>query len=93
MLNTCLFCASLLAPQSAVLKISTPPVRLSSLPQGVVLKLRYSRAGHLFEFPILLSPLPDPVVAAAAYTLTPLLLYIGKDWVAGPLGRLIEARR
>lgn len=68
-----------------------PP--LAPPPQGVVLKLRYSRAGHLFEFPILLSASLDPRVIALAYTLIPLLGYVAKDWVIGPLGRLVERRK
>ena len=36
-----------------------------SLPQGIVLKLRYNRAGHAFEFPIVLSHLVEwPVLLA-----------------------------
>ena len=61
--------------------------------QGVVLKVRYSRAGHLFEFPILLSPTPDPRIIAAAYTLIPLVTYIVRDWVVGPIAKLIETRK
>lgn len=37
-------------------RASHPPWALL---QGIVLKLRYNRAGHLFEFPIMLSPLLD----------------------------------
>lgn len=72
---------------------SSLPLSLPALPQGVTLKLRYSRAGHLFEFPILLSPTLDPYIIAGAYTLIPLATYVAKDWVAGPLGRLLERRR
>lgn len=44
-----------------------PPTPLSSKHrlQGIVLKLRYNRAGHMFEFPILLSPLLDWNILAA----------------------------
>ena len=59
----------------------------------MVLKVRYSRAGHLFEFPILLSPTPDPRIIAAAYTLIPLVTYIVRDWVVGPIAKLIETRK
>lgn len=62
--------------------------------QGITLKLRYNRAGHLFEFPVLLSPSPtDWPTLAAAYLLPPLLYVAGRDWVVGPLQRGVEARR
>lgn len=62
--------------------------------QGITLKLRYNRAGHLFEFPILLStsPLHWPTLAGA-YLLPPLLYLGGRDLVVGPLARGIAARR
>lgn len=62
--------------------------------QGITLKLRYNRAGHLFEFPILLStsPLHWPTLAGA-YLLPPLLYLGGRDLVVGPLSRGIAARR
>ncbi len=66
----------------------TPPL------QGITLKLRYNRAGHLFEFPILLSSSPlDWPTLAGAYLLPPLLYLAGRDLVVGPLSRGIAARR
>ncbi|KAL4442759.1 hypothetical protein ABPG77_006753 [Micractinium sp. CCAP 211/92] len=62
--------------------------------QGITLKLRYNRAGHLFEFPILLSSSPlDWPTLAGAYLLPPLLYLAGRDLVVGPLSRGIAARR
>lgn len=58
------------------------------------MKLRYNRAGHLFEFPVLLSSNPlDWPVLAAAYLLPPLVYLAGRDLVVGPLQRGVEARR
>jgi hypothetical protein len=66
-----------------------PPVR-----QGITLKLRYNRAGHLFEFPVLLSSNPlDWPVLAAAYLAPPLLYLTARDLVVGPLRRRIDAAR
>ena len=62
--------------------------------QGITLKLRYNRAGHLFEFPVLLSSNPfDWPTLAAAYLLPPLAYAIGGKLVVGPLRRGVEARR
>lgn len=70
-----------------------PAISPYCLAQGVTLKLRYNRAGHLFEFPILLSSSPDATVAAAAYALVPLVTYLAKSWVVDPLASRIEKRR
>ncbi|EFN53601.1 hypothetical protein CHLNCDRAFT_58555 [Chlorella variabilis] len=62
--------------------------------QGITLKLRYNCAGHLFEFPVLLSSNPlDWPTLAGAYLLPPLLYLAGRDLVVGPLRRGVEARR
>ena len=71
-----------------------PPHPHPTLWQGITLKLRYNRAGHLFEFPVLLShnPLDWPTLAGA-YAVPPLLYLAGSRLVVGPLRRGIEARR
>ena len=64
--------------------------------QGVTLKLRYTRSGHLFEFPLLLlagPPTAQPGLLAAAYALPPLLYLGAKHLVVGPLGRAIQSRK
>jgi hypothetical protein len=77
-------------PSHSVPTLPTLPTRL----QGITLKLRYNRAGHLFEFPVMLSsnPLDWPTLGAAA-ALPPLLYLAGSRLVVGPLRRGIEARR
>ncbi|RMZ52146.1 hypothetical protein APUTEX25_001536 [Auxenochlorella protothecoides] len=79
--------------QRTLSELATGGLSIVTGPQGIVLKLRYNRAGHMFEFPILLSPLLDWNILAAAYCLPPLLYYVGKEWVVGPLARGIQSRR
>jgi DnaJ family protein C protein 11 len=61
--------------------------------KGVLLRIRYSRGGHLFEFPIQLSAVVDPTVLLAAHILPPLAIYIASEWVLKPLGKAIEGKR
>lgn len=61
-------------------------------PQGVVLKCRYIRGGHLFEFPILLSTSLDAQIVTAAFSLPPLILWSLSNLVIKPLGRSIQQR-
>jgi DnaJ homolog subfamily C member 11 len=61
--------------------------------KGVLLRLRYSRGGHLFEFPIQLSAALDPGVLLAAHILPPLAIYAASKWILKPLGRAIEDRK
>jgi len=61
--------------------------------QGVLLRVRYTRSGHVFEFPILLAPTFDIAVLLGAYILTPLAVFVAKDVIAGRLGQFVEARR
>jgi DnaJ family protein C protein 11 len=61
--------------------------------KGVLLRIRYSRGGHLFEFPIQLSAGVDPGVLLAAHILPPLALYIASEWILKPLGKAIEGKR
>lgn len=66
---------------------------VTGLGKGVLLKVRYSRAGHLFEFPIQLSAVLSPTVVIAAHVLPPLVMYLSSSWVVGPLGRSVERRK
>ena len=61
--------------------------------KGVLLRVRYSRGGHLFEFPIQLSAAIDPTVLLAAHFLPPLAIYIASEWVIKPLGKAIESKK
>jgi len=61
--------------------------------KGVLLRIRYSRGGHLFEFPIQLSAAVDPAVLIAAHILPPLALYVASEWILKPLGKAIESKR
>lgn len=65
---------------------------LTSLGRGVTLRLRYSRAGHSFEFPILLSPTLDVKVIAAAHLFPPIILFIASRLLT-PIRQAIETRR
>ena len=60
-----------------------PTVRL----QGVTIRIRYSRAGQIFDFPILLTNQQDLRVLAAAYTLPPLLAFVLRYYIIRPLAR------
>eukprot|EP00887_Chlorella_sp_A99_P006975 scaffold2.g6975.t1 len=61
--------------------------------QGVWLKLRFNRAGHLFEFPILLSPSLEATVVSGAYVLPPLAYLLLRNTVLRPISRAIERQR
>lgn len=61
--------------------------------KGVLLRVRYSRGGHLFEFPIQLSATVDPAVLLAAHILPPLAIYVASEWILKPLGKAIEGKR
>jgi DnaJ family protein C protein 11 len=65
---------------------------LTSLGRGVTLRLRYSRAGHSFEFPILLSPILDVKVIAAAHLVPPIILFLASRLLT-PIRQAIETRR
>ena len=56
--------------------------------QGIVLKPRFSRGGHVFEVPILMSPVTkDYPVLLASYLLPPAISLAVKFWVVKPLKR------
>lgn len=61
--------------------------------KGVLVRLRYSRGGHVFEFPITLSPSFDPSLLAAALTIPSALIYAGSEWIARPLGRILASKK
>lgn len=61
--------------------------------KGILLRLRYSRGGHFFEFPILLSAMIEPRMLVAAHIIPPLMVYAMTQWVAAPLVGWVEARR
>ena len=61
--------------------------------RGIVLKVRYSRGGHLFEVPIQLSAVLSPTIVIAAHVLPPLVMFLSSSWVIGPLGRAVERRK
>jgi DnaJ homolog subfamily C member 11 len=73
--------------------ISTAGLAVAAGYQGIWLKMRYNRGGHIFEFPVLLSTSPRPEIIAAAYTLPPLLLWSSINLVIKPVGRLIQRKR
>jgi len=66
---------------------------VTGLQKGVLLRVRYSRGGHLFEFPIQLSAALDPAVLIAAHILPPLAIYLVSEWLLKPLGKAIEGKR
>lgn len=79
--------------QRRLSEVSTGGVSvLTSLSRGVTLRLRYSRAGHSFEFPILLSPVLDIKVIAAAHLVPPMVLFLASRLLT-PIREAIEARR
>lgn len=62
--------------------------------QGVVLKLRYSRAGQVFEFPVMLSPSSTDYPALAFASLAPPLVYFALSrLVARPVAAWMQRRR
>lgn len=61
--------------------------------QGVLLRFRYNRAGHLFEFPFFLSSTFDPRILAGAYILPPLCIYLATNCVIAPVQKAIESKR
>lgn len=73
--------------------ISTAGLAVAAGYQGIWLKMRYNRGGHIFEFPFLLSTSPRPEIIAAAYTLPPLLLWSSINLVIKPVRRVIQRKR
>ena len=63
---------------------------VTSLKRGILLRARYSRAGHLFEFPIQLSTILDPKIFIAAHVLPPVALYLTNALIVQPLSKAIS---
>lgn len=62
--------------------------------QGIVLKPRFSRGTHTFDFPLLLSHDPRAwKVLLGAYVLPPLTIYVTKRHIIRPLRRWKKARQ
>lgn len=62
--------------------------------QGIVLKPRFSRGTHTFDFPVLLSHDPRAWrVLLGAYVLPPLAIYVAKRHVIRPLRRWLKTRQ
>ena len=61
--------------------------------KGVLVRLRYSRGGHSFEFPVQLSAGLDPRVLVGAHLLPPLIIYCASQWIIEPIRKYIEGRR
>ena len=65
-----------------------------TLMQGVVLKPRFGRGGHIFEVPIMLTQsAKDYRVVAAAYIVPPLLTIFAKYYVIKPLRKRSRVRK
>lgn len=85
---------SLPPPLTLPTRSCAAPRVLPPVPQGIWLKLRYNRAGHLFEFPLLLSTNPaDWPILLGAYLLPPLAYWAGTRLVVAPLRAGVDARR
>lgn len=62
--------------------------------QGIILRPKFSRGGHIFEVPIMLSPsVRDSNVLLAAYILPPLLAYVMKSWIVLPLKKRAKVKK
>ena len=83
---------SSLAEYSLCLQISLNDWLSCSLWQGVVVRPKFSRGGHVFEVPIMVSPtLQDYKILAAAYILPPTISLVIRFCIVKPLRR--HARR
>ena len=62
--------------------------------QGIILRPRFSRGGHTFEVPILLSPtVTDYKLLLAAYVVPPLAVFVTKYYVIKPLRMRAKVRK
>jgi DnaJ family protein C protein 11 len=66
---------------------------VTALPAGVMLRLRFQKSGHNFEFPILLSPVLDPYVIAGAHIFPPAIIYAVLHGIVSPAARALHNRR
>ncbi len=65
-----------------------------SVMQGIILRPKFSRGGHIFEVPVMLSPsVRDSHVLLAAYILPPLLAYVTKSWIVLPLKKRAKVKK
>ena len=66
---------------------------VTALPAGVMLRLRFQKSGHNFEFPILLSAALDPYIILGAHILPPAIIYAVLSGVISPAMRALHNRR
>lgn len=66
---------------------------VTAMPAGVMLRLRFQKSGHNFEFPILLSVGLDPLVIAGAHILPPTIIYAIIHGIISPARRALHDRR
>ena len=66
---------------------------VTAVPAGVMLRLRFQKSGHNFEFPMLLSPVLDPTVIIGAHVLPPAVVYAVLRGVVAPASRFLHRKR
>jgi len=74
---------------------STSCPEITVLMQGLILRPRFSRGGHVFEVPVMLSPSvqQDTNLVIAAYVVPPLLTFITKYYVVLPLQKRSKVKK
>jgi DnaJ homolog subfamily C member 11 len=58
---------------------------VTGLPAGVLLRLRFQKSGHTFEFPVALSPTLDPWIVFGAYVVPPTVLFTVLHGIIRPI--------
>lgn len=66
---------------------------VTAIPAGVMLRLRFQKSGHNFEFPVLLSPVLDPTIVAGAHILPPAIIYAALHGIISPASRFLHKKR
>lgn len=66
---------------------------VTGLPAGVLLRLRLQKSGHTFEFPILVSPTPDPWIVLGAHIIPPVVLSAVVYGVVKPIHAVISGKK
>jgi hypothetical protein len=62
--------------------------------QGLILRPRFSRGGHVFEVPIMLSPsVQDYNLVVAAYVVPPFLTFVTKYYIVLPLKKRAKVKK
>ncbi len=63
--------------------------------QGLILRPRFSRGGHVFEVPVMLSPSvqQDTHLLLAAYVVPPLVTYLTKYYLVLPLKKRAKVKK